>query len=49
MPKKTKKNSEFLKKQEEINILKDKYLRLIAEFENYKKRTGKEKEDVSRR
>ena len=48
MPKKTKKNSEFLKKQEEINILKDKYLRLVAEFENYKKRTGKEKEDFAK-
>ena len=48
MPKKTKKNSEFLNKQEEINMLKDKYLRLIAEFENYKKRTGKEKEDFAK-
>ncbi len=30
---------------EEISNLKDKYLRLAAEFENYKKRTTKEKLD----
>jgi molecular chaperone GrpE len=28
--------------------LKDKYLRLVAEFENYKKRTTKEKEDFAK-
>lgn len=31
--------------QEQIEIMSDKYLRLLAEFENYKKRTFKEKED----
>ncbi len=31
---------------EEYKELYDKYLRLLAEFENYKKRTQKEKEDI---
>ena len=31
--------------ENEISELKDKYLRLAAEFENYKKRTLKEKQD----
>lgn len=39
-----------MKKKEEIelirNELNDKYLRLYAEFENYKKRVQKEKEDI---
>jgi len=48
MAKKTKSNSEILKKDQEISDLKDKYLRLIAEFENYKKRTLKEKEDFAK-
>ena len=48
MAKKTKSNSEILKKDQEISDLKDKYLRLIAEFENYKKRTLKEKEDLAK-
>ena len=48
MAKKTKANKELLKKDEEINDLKDKYLRLVAEFENYKKRTTKEKEDFAK-
>ena len=48
MTKKTKSNSAILKKNQEINDLKDKYLRLIAEFENYKKRTLKEKEDFAK-
>ena len=48
MAKKTKSNSEILKKDQEISDLKDKYLRLIAEFENYKKRTSKEKEDFAK-
>jgi len=43
---KKKKNSELLKK--EVGELKDKYLRLVAEFENYKKRTQKEKEDFAK-
>jgi len=46
MAKKTKKNSDLIKKDEEIQELKDKYLRLVAEFENYKKRTLKEKSDL---
>tara|TARA_B100000530_G_scaffold335781_1_gene288735 strand:- start:71 stop:529 length:459 start_codon:yes stop_codon:yes gene_type:complete len=48
MVKKTKANKELLKKDAEINDLKDKYLRLVAEFENYKKRTTKEKEDFAK-
>ena len=48
MVKKAKKNPEILKKMEEIKELKDKYLRLAAEFENYKKRTIKEKEDFGK-
>ena len=46
--KKTKANKALLKKQDELNELKDKYLRLIAEFENYKKRTLKEKESFAK-
>jgi molecular chaperone GrpE len=30
----------------ELNELKDKYLRLVAEFENYKRRTAKEKQEI---
>ena len=48
MAKKTKSNKELLKKDAEINDLKDKYLRLVAEFENYKKRITKEKEDFAK-
>jgi len=48
MAKKTKANKELLKKDAEINDLKDKYLRLVAEFENYKRRTTKEKEDFAK-
>ncbi len=48
MAKKTKPNKELIKKEEEINALKDKYLRLVAEFENYKKRTTKEKEEFAK-
>lgn len=32
--------------QSELNELKDKYLRLLAEFENFKKRTVREKMDL---
>ena len=46
MGKKTQKKSDLIKKDEEIQDLKDKYLRLVAEFENYKKRTLKEKGDL---
>ena len=48
MAKKTKSNSELINKGKELAELKDKYLRLIAEFENYKKRTTKEKEDFAK-
>ena len=41
-------NKTLLKKEEEIKSLKDKYLRLVAEFENYKKRTTKEKSDFAK-
>ena len=34
--------------QQQIDELKDKYLRLFAEFENYKKRTVKDKLDLMR-
>ena len=34
------------KLEEELNEAKDKYLRLVAEFDNYKKRTSKEKQDL---
>ncbi len=43
MAKKTKPQIKTL--ENEISELKDKYLRLAAEFENYKKRTRKEKQD----
>jgi len=33
-------------KENELKELEDKYIRLIAEFENYKKRVFKEKEDL---
>ena len=44
MARKTKKTKNDVLNQE-ISNLKDKYLRLAAEFENYKKRTTKEKLD----
>ncbi len=44
MARKTKKTKIEIQDQE-ISDLKDKYLRLAAEFENYKKRTTKEKLD----
>ena len=45
---KNKLNQELLNKDKEIAELKDKYLRLVAEFENYKRRTSKEKEDFAK-
>ncbi|MBJ05402.1 MAG: nucleotide exchange factor GrpE [Flavobacteriales bacterium] len=49
MAKKIKKTStEILKKEEELIELKNKYLRLVAEFENYKKRTQKEREEFAK-
>ena len=48
MAKKNKIKDELIKKEEEVAQLKDKYLRLVAEFENYKKRTTKEKEDFAK-
>jgi molecular chaperone GrpE len=49
--KKTDSESEKLKQEiekltEQYNILNDKYMRLAAEFDNYKKRTLKEKSDL---
>ena len=47
--KKTAKESANLqKKEEKIQELENKYLRLVAEFENYKKRTLKEKNDFAK-
>ncbi|GEP92542.1 molecular chaperone GrpE [Chitinophaga terrae (ex Kim and Jung 2007)] len=37
---------ELEKKEQEINELRDKYLRLQAEFDNYRKRTAKEKVEL---
>ena len=37
---------ELAKAEEEIAALKDKYLRAVAEFDNYKKRTLKEKTEL---
>lgn len=41
-----KEDSELLKKEEELKDLNDKYLRLLAEYDNFKKRTVKEKEAI---
>lgn len=41
--KKAKKEDPLTKLQSELDTEKDRYLRLFAEFENYKKRTGKER------
>ena len=41
--KKSTKNDVLLKAQEELAVEKDKNLRLFAEFENYRKRTAKER------
>ena len=42
------KQAEVIKSlNEEIEKLKDKYVRLIAEFDNYKKRTQREKIEFS--
>ena len=38
--------TEIEKAQKEIEELKDKYLRTVAEFDNFKKRTLKEKADL---
>ena len=38
-----KEDTQVLKLEQEVIDLKDKYLRLLAEFDNYKKRTAKEK------
>lgn len=35
--------SEVEKKQQELNEMRDKYLRLVAEFDNFKKRNAKER------
>ena len=44
--KNTKKNDELQTKQIELDELNDRYKRVFAEFENYKKRTQKEKENL---
>ena len=33
-------------KEDELALLNDKYLRLVAEYDNYRKRTAKEKESI---
>lgn len=42
----TEQMSELTKLQEELDNMKDKYLRLSAEFDNYRKRTMKEKAEL---
>lgn len=42
----TKNNDELQTKQIELDELNDRYKRVFAEFENYKKRTQKEKENL---
>jgi len=44
--KKKKKKDPLLELQTELEAEKDRYLRLFAEFENYKKRTGKERVEL---
>lgn len=44
--KKTVKIEQFQEVQTELQELKDKYLRMLAEFENFKKRTVREKMDL---
>ncbi|MCX8082802.1 MAG: nucleotide exchange factor GrpE [bacterium] len=45
--KKVKELEKNLKKMEEdITLLKDKYIRILADFDNYKKRVEKEKQDI---
>lgn len=39
-------NDEEQKSAEELSQLKDKYIRLVAEFDNYRKRTAKEKNEL---
>ena len=39
-------NEEFLKLQQEKNEFQEKFIRLYSEFENYRKRTAKEKLDI---
>lgn len=46
--KKTNANKEVDKLKEQLNELNDKYLRLSAEYDNYRKRTLKEKMDLIR-
>lgn len=44
--KKTEEKNPLEELQQEVEKEKDRYLRLFAEFENYKKRTGKERLDL---
>ncbi len=41
---KNEKEDELQKLKDDLNAINDKYLRLLAEFDNYKRRTQKEKE-----
>ncbi len=45
-PKKSKKNEELEKAKAEIEELKDHYMRTMAEYDNFRKRTAKEKETL---
>ena len=40
------KDSDITKIKEEVAEMKDKYIRLYSEFENFKRRTGKEKREM---
>lgn len=46
IPEKAEEKSPLEKAQEQIDELKDKYLRSVAEFDNYRKRTLKEKAEL---
>ena len=39
-------DDEFSKLEDELHQVKDKYVRLVAEFDNFRKRTAKEKSDL---
>jgi molecular chaperone GrpE len=43
---KTEEQDETQKLRSEVSEIKDKYLRLVAEFDNFRKRTAKEKTDL---
>lgn len=39
-------NSELTALQEQLNVLNDKYVRMLAEYDNFRKRSAKEKSDI---